>query len=120
MFSRLRWIGVFFIWPSTIKLEERDLVVDSSASMHVSSKEDLNLADLETVRVSRRPTTVITADGSVDTNEKATVYVSAGTPHLCFVSVLGCPTVVTVPLVVFSSSLCSMAESRFPLIKRST
>ena len=33
--------------PSTIKPEEREFVVDSSASMHMISKKDLNSADLE-------------------------------------------------------------------------
>ena len=43
--------------------------------MHMLSREDLNSADLETFRVSRNPTTAITANGEVQTNEEATVYV---------------------------------------------
>ena len=43
--------------------------------MHMLSKEDLNSAELETVLGSRRQSTVILANGSVDTDEKATVYV---------------------------------------------
>ena len=39
------------------------------------SKMDLSPEELETVTVSRRPTTVITANGSVDTTEEVTVYV---------------------------------------------
>ena len=39
------------------------------------SKNDLNSAALDTVRVSRRPTTVVTATGSIETNEEATVCV---------------------------------------------
>ena len=61
--------------PSTIKPEEREFVVDSGESMHMISKKDLNSAELETVTTSRSPTTVITADGEVPTNEEATVYV---------------------------------------------
>ena len=61
--------------PSTIKPEERELVVDSGASMHMISKKDLNSAVLETVTTSRSPTTAITASGDVQTNEEATVYV---------------------------------------------
>ena len=61
--------------PSTIKPEEREFVVDSGASMHMISKKDLNSAELETVTTSRSPTTVITANGEVQTNEEATVYV---------------------------------------------
>ena len=61
--------------PSTIKPEEREFVVDSGASMHMISKKDLNSAELETVTTSRSLTTVITANGEVQTNEEATVYV---------------------------------------------
>ena len=44
--------------PSVIKPEEREFVVDSGASMHMLSRKDLNSAELETVRVSKSPTTV--------------------------------------------------------------
>ena len=57
------------------KLEERELVVDSGASMHMVSKKDLNSAEMETMRTSRSPTTVMTANGEVQTREEATVYV---------------------------------------------
>ena len=50
-------------------------MVDSGASMHVVSKKDLNSAELETMRTSRSPTTVMTANGEVQTREEATVYV---------------------------------------------
>ena len=43
--------------------------------MHMVSKEDLNSVELETMRTSRRPTTVITANDEVQTREEATVYV---------------------------------------------
>ena len=43
--------------------------------MHMISRKDLNSAELETVTTSRSPTTVITADGEVQTHEEATVYV---------------------------------------------
>ena len=43
--------------------------------MHMISKKDLNSAELETVTTSRSPMTVITANGEVQTNEVATVYV---------------------------------------------
>ena len=49
--------------------------MDSGASMHMISKKDLNSAELETVTTSRSPTTVFTANGEVQTNEEATVYV---------------------------------------------
>ena len=61
--------------PSTPKPEEREFVVDSGASMHMISKKDLNSAELETLTMSRSPTTVITANGEVQTHEEATVHV---------------------------------------------
>ena len=56
------------------ELEEREFVVDSGATMHMVSEEDLNFAELETMRTSRSPT-VMTANGEVQTREEATVYV---------------------------------------------
>ena len=43
--------------------------------MHMVSKRDLNSAQLETMRFSKNPTTVMTANGEVQTREEATVYV---------------------------------------------
>ena len=43
--------------------------------MHMISKKDLNSVQLETVTTSRSSTTVITANGEVQTNKEATVYV---------------------------------------------
>ena len=43
--------------------------------MHLISKKDLNSAELETVTTSRSLMTVITANGEVQTNEEAKVYV---------------------------------------------
>ena len=43
--------------------------------MHMINKKDLNFDEMETVTTSRSPTTVITANGEVQTNEEATVYV---------------------------------------------
>ena len=39
------------------------------------NRKDLNSAELATVRVSRSPTTVVAANGDVQTEEEATVYV---------------------------------------------
>ena len=61
--------------PSVIKPEEREFVVDSATSMHMLSRKDLNSAELEPVRVSKSPTTVVAANGEVQTKEEATVYV---------------------------------------------
>ena len=60
---------------SNLKPGEREFVVDSVASMHMISKKDWNSAELETVTKSISPTTVITANGEVQTNAEATVYV---------------------------------------------
>ena len=43
--------------------------------MHMITKKDLNSAELETLTTSQSPTTVLTANGEVQTNEEATVYV---------------------------------------------
>ena len=53
---------------SNVNLHERKFNVDSGASVHLMSKMGLSPEEFETVNVSRRPTTVITAKGSV--NEK--------------------------------------------------
>ena len=60
---------------STMKPEEREFVVDSGASMHVVSRRDLNSAESDAVKVSESPTTVVPANGEVQTKEEATVYV---------------------------------------------
>ena len=60
---------------STLKPEEREFVVDSGASMHMISKKDLSEAEMDTLTKSCSPTIVITANGEVQTQEEATVYV---------------------------------------------
>ena len=60
---------------STIKPKEREFVVDSGASLQMVSKRDLNSAEVETMRISKNPTTVMTANGEVQTREEATEYV---------------------------------------------
>ena len=45
------------------------------ASTHMLSKMDLSSDEMDTLRRSRTPTTVVTADGEVQTNEEAHVYV---------------------------------------------
>ena len=60
---------------STLKHEEREFVVDFGASMHMISKKDLSDAEMDTLTKSCSPTTVITANGEVQTHEEATVYV---------------------------------------------
>ena len=43
--------------------------------MHMVRKKDVNSAELETMRTSRSPTTVMTANGEVQTREEATACV---------------------------------------------
>ena len=50
-------------------------VVDSGALMHLLSKKDLSSEEMETLRRSRNPTTVWTANGEVQRNEESQVYV---------------------------------------------
>ena len=57
---------------SNLKLEEREFVVDSGASMHMISKKDLNDAEMDTLTKSCSPTIVITANGEVQTHEVQT------------------------------------------------
>ena len=60
---------------STLKLGQREFVVDSGASMHMISKKDLSDVEMDTLTKSCSPTIVITANGEVQTHEEATVYV---------------------------------------------
>ena len=45
--------------------------------MQMVSKRELNSAELETMKIAKNPTTVMTANGEVLTKEEATVYVKA-------------------------------------------
>ena len=56
--------------PTSTRPEERDFVVDSGASMHMLSEKDLSSAELKTLRRSRIPTTVVTANGEVQTTRR--------------------------------------------------
>ena len=70
--TRPQWV---LLASSTKEPEEREFVVDSGASVQLVSEKDLNSAELETVRTSRSPTTVMTAYAEVQTRDEATVYV---------------------------------------------
>ena len=60
---------------STLKPEEREFVVDSGALMHMISRKDLSDAEMDTLTKSCSPTIVKTANGEVQTQEEAIVYV---------------------------------------------
>ena len=55
--------------------QRKEFVVDSSASMHMIRKKDLNSAEMDALTKSCSPTIVITANGEVQTHEEAAVYV---------------------------------------------
>ena len=57
-------------------MRPREFVVDSGASMHLVSKTDLNSVELETMRISKNPTTVMTANGGVCKQEKKPLFLS--------------------------------------------
>ena len=61
--------------PTSKRPEEPELAVDSGASMPMLSKKDLTSDELDTLRRSRNPTVVLTANGEVHTNEEAQVFV---------------------------------------------
>ena len=66
------------LWAASMKKPEerkREFVVDSGAGVHMVSKKDHNSAELETMRTSKNPTTVMTANGEVLTREEAAVCV---------------------------------------------
>ena len=65
-------------------------MVDSGASMHMVCEKDLNPAELETMRTSRSPTTVVTDNGEVQTRAETTVLSSNWTcsSKLCFLKKL--------------------------------
>ena len=60
---------------SNLKPEEKEFVVDSGASMHMINKKDLSKPEMDTLTKSCSPTIVTTANGEVQTQEEATVYV---------------------------------------------
>ena len=62
--------------PTSKSPEEREVAVDHGGSMH-TEKSDLRSEELETLRRSRTPTTVVTASGEVPTNQEAVQT----TPH---------------------------------------
>ena len=73
------WVLLF---ASTKKPEEREFVADSGASMHIVSKRDLNSAELETMRTSSSPTTVMTANGEVQEKKTRQFFLSGSTVRI--------------------------------------
>ena len=61
--------------PTSTCPDEREFVVDFGASMHMLSQKGLSSEELETLRRSRNPTVVVTANGEVQTHEEAQVCV---------------------------------------------
>ena len=71
--ASLRMVGIpaLDLWDLVIEVF---LLVDSGASTHMFSEKD-DSAELDIMRTSRSPTTVMTANGEVQTREEATVNV---------------------------------------------
>ena len=61
--------------PTSKRSEERDIVVDPGASMHMTSKKELSSDEMGTAKRSRTPAVVLTANGEVRTYEEAQVFV---------------------------------------------
>ena len=61
--------------PTSTRPEEREFVVDSGGPMHMMSKKEISSEEMDTVKRSRTPTVVLTANGEVHTHEKAQVFV---------------------------------------------
>ena len=60
--------------PANATEPEREFVV-AGASMPVVSTKDYDFSELETMRTSRSPMMVMTANGAIQTREEAMVYV---------------------------------------------
>ena len=67
--------------------EERMFVVDSGASMHILSKKDLSSDEMETLQRSRTPTTVVTANGEVQTRKHKCTFTTSICSSQCNYSV---------------------------------
>ena len=65
----------YLLSPSKIEPDKREFAVYTRTSIHMISRKDLNSAELKIVRTSKSPTTVITANGVVQTYEETLVYV---------------------------------------------
>ena len=63
---------------STTESQERGFVVVSGASMHMVRKKDFDSAELETMRTSRSPTTMMTVNGEVQTRRSDGVFQAIG------------------------------------------
>ena len=61
--------------PSSKKPEVRQVATVSGASMHMLSKKDLSSGELDTLKRSRPPMTLVRANEEVKTNEEAQVCV---------------------------------------------
>ena len=56
--------------------EEREFIVDSGASLHLMSKCELTSGETDTIRRSKEPTLITTANGKAESTEEVTVHVN--------------------------------------------
>ena len=61
--------------PTSKRPDEREFVVDSGATMCMLSKKNSSSGEMDTVKRSRTPTVVLTANGEVQAHEEAQVFV---------------------------------------------
>ena len=101
-FTAEEWV---LLDASTKEPEEREFVVDSGASMHMVRKKDLNSAELETMRTSRNPTTVMTDNDEVQTRQDATVYADKTPTHKTHLCITGCSQARTAQLMRLAQEL---------------
>ena len=53
--------------------EHREFIVESGASLHMMSKNELPLGEKDTIRRSKEPTVITTSTGKAESTEEATV-----------------------------------------------
>ena len=56
--------------------EDREIIVDSCASLHMMSKNELTSGEKDTIRRSSEHPVITTANGKAESTEEATMYVN--------------------------------------------
>ena len=105
----MEWVAAS---TSIVNPDETEFIVQSGAAVHMMSKTDLSPEGWETVKVSRLPTTVITAKGSIDTTEEATVYVQDWDVFVTVQPVEDTPEVLSLGKTLTGNLVCIRVERR--------
>ena len=69
------WSGAYHLLQKKHPEREREIVLESDVSVQIMNKTELTPEELQTIKKSRRPTAVLTTNGSIDTTKEATVFV---------------------------------------------